>query len=45
MALATILARADRATAPRALLAYEQLRRERVATAARRRQSGFRATI
>ena len=31
MALATILARADRNTAPRALLAYEQLRRERVA--------------
>ena len=31
MALATILARADRTTAPRALLAYEQLRRERVA--------------
>jgi salicylate hydroxylase len=31
MALATILARANRATAPRALLAYEQLRRERVA--------------
>jgi salicylate hydroxylase len=31
MALATILSRADRATAPAALLAYEQLRRERVA--------------
>ena len=31
MALATILARADRATAPAALLAYERLRRERVA--------------
>jgi salicylate hydroxylase len=31
MALATILAHADRTTAPRALLAYEQLRRERVA--------------
>jgi salicylate hydroxylase len=31
MALATILARANRANAPRALLAYEQLRRERVA--------------
>ncbi len=31
MALATILAPADRTTAPRALLAYEQLRRERVA--------------
>ncbi len=31
MALATILAHADRATAPAALLAYERLRRERVA--------------
>ena len=31
MALATILARADRTTAPAALLAYERLRRERVA--------------
>jgi len=31
MALATILARADRARAPAALLAYERLRRERVA--------------
>jgi salicylate hydroxylase len=31
MALATILAKADRATAPSALLAYERLRRERVA--------------
>jgi salicylate hydroxylase len=31
MALATILARADRATAPSALVAYERLRRERVA--------------
>jgi salicylate hydroxylase len=31
IALATILAQADRTTAPRALLAYEQLRRERVA--------------
>src|SRR5450759_1904817 len=31
MALATILARADRETAPAALLAYERLRRERVA--------------
>jgi len=31
MALATILARADRTTAPSALLAYEKLRRERVA--------------
>ena len=31
MALATILARADRASAPAALLAYERLRRQRVA--------------
>jgi salicylate hydroxylase len=31
MALATILAQADNATAPLALLAYEKLRRERVA--------------
>ena len=31
MALATILARADRETGPAALLAYERLRRERVA--------------
>ena len=31
MALATILARADAASAPRCLLAYERLRRERVA--------------
>lgn len=31
MALATILARADRSSAPAALLAYEKLRRERVA--------------
>jgi salicylate hydroxylase len=31
MALATILAQADRASAPAALLAYERLRRERVA--------------
>jgi salicylate hydroxylase len=31
MALATILAQADRQTAPAALLAYERLRRERVA--------------
>jgi 2-polyprenyl-6-methoxyphenol hydroxylase-like FAD-dependent oxidoreductase len=31
MALATILARSDRKTAPAALLAYERLRRERVA--------------
>ncbi len=43
MALATILARADRTTAPRALLAYEQLRRERVAEVQRgARQSGLR---
>jgi salicylate hydroxylase len=31
IALATILSQADRVTAPRALRAYEQLRRERVA--------------
>src|SRR4029079_5595858 len=31
MALATILSRTDRATAPAALVAYERLRRERVA--------------
>jgi salicylate hydroxylase len=31
MALATIMARADRTTAPAALLAYERLRRQRVA--------------
>ena len=31
IALATILVRADRTTAPSALLAYERLRRERVA--------------
>jgi salicylate hydroxylase len=43
MALATILARADRTTAPRALLAYEQLRRERVAQVQRgARESGLR---
>ena len=43
MALATILARADRATAPSALLAYEQLRRERVAQVQRgARESGLR---
>jgi salicylate hydroxylase len=43
MALATILARADRNTAPRALLAYEQLRRERVAQVQRgARESGLR---
>jgi 2-polyprenyl-6-methoxyphenol hydroxylase-like FAD-dependent oxidoreductase len=43
MALVTILARADRTTAPRALLAYEQLRRERVAQVQRgARESGLR---
>ena len=43
MALATILAAADRASAPRALLAYEQLRRERVAQVQRgARESGLR---
>jgi salicylate hydroxylase len=43
MALAMILARADRATAPRALLAYEQLRRERVAQVQRgARENGLR---
>jgi salicylate hydroxylase len=43
MALATILACADRTTAPRALLAYEQLRRERVAQVQRgARESGLR---
>jgi salicylate hydroxylase len=43
IALATILARADRTTAPRALLAYEQLRRERVAQVQRgARESGLR---
>jgi salicylate hydroxylase len=43
MALATILAGADKATAPRALLAYEQLRRERVAQVQRgARESGLR---
>jgi salicylate hydroxylase len=43
MALATILARTDRATAPRALLAYEQLRRERVAQVQRgARENGLR---
>jgi salicylate hydroxylase len=43
MALATILARADRVTAPRALPAYEQLRRERVAQVQRgARESGLR---
>ena len=43
MALATILARADRATAPAALLAYERLRRERVALVQRgARENGLR---
>ena len=43
MALATILARADRSTAPAALLAYEQLRRERVAQVQRgARENGMR---
>jgi salicylate hydroxylase len=43
MALATILAQADRAHAPAALQAYEKLRRERVAEVQRgARQSGMR---
>jgi salicylate hydroxylase len=43
MALATILTRADRKTAPAALLAYEKLRRERVAEVQRgARQNGLR---
>jgi salicylate hydroxylase len=43
MALATILARANRATAPAALLAYENLRRERVAQVQRgARENGLR---
>jgi salicylate hydroxylase len=43
MALATILARADRDTAPSALLAYERLRRERVASVQRgARENGLR---
>jgi salicylate hydroxylase len=43
MALATILAHADRATAPAALLAYEHLRRERVAQVQRgARENGLR---
>ena len=43
MALATILARADRKTAPGALLAYERLRRERVAQVQRgARENGLR---
>jgi salicylate hydroxylase len=43
MALATILARANRGTAPAALLAYERLRRERVAEIQRgARENGMR---
>jgi salicylate hydroxylase len=43
MALATILARADRVSAPAALLAYERLRRERVAAVQRgARENGLR---
>jgi salicylate hydroxylase len=43
MALATILARADRSSAPAALLAYERLRRERVAQVQQgARQNGMR---
>ena len=43
MALATILSRAGRATAPAALLAYDRLRRERVATVQRgARENGLR---
>jgi salicylate hydroxylase len=43
MALATILESADRSTAPLALLAYEQLRRERVAQVQRgARENGLR---
>jgi salicylate hydroxylase len=43
MALATILSRADRKTAPTALLAYEKLRRERVAQVQRgARENGMR---
>jgi len=43
MALATILSRADRVTAPAALLAYEALRRERVAQVQRgARENGLR---
>lgn len=43
IALATILARADRSTAPTALLAYERLRRERVAQVQRgARENGLR---
>ena len=36
VALATVLARADRASAPRALLIYESLRRERTANVQQR---------
>jgi salicylate hydroxylase len=43
MALAAILARANRATAPSALLAYERLRRQRVAEVQRgARENGLR---
>jgi salicylate hydroxylase len=43
MALATILSRADRTTAPAALLAYERLRRERVGLVQRgARENGLR---
>ena len=43
MALATILARAEPADAPASLLAYERLRRERVATVQRgARENGMR---
>jgi salicylate hydroxylase len=43
MALATIMVRANRSTAPRALLAYERLRRERVAEVQRgARENGLR---
>jgi salicylate hydroxylase len=43
MALATILARADRESAPAALIAYERLRRERVAAVQRgARENGLR---
>jgi salicylate hydroxylase len=43
MALATILAQADRASVPQALLAYERLRRERVAQVQRgARENGLR---
>ena len=43
MALATILARADRKAIPAALLAYEHLRRERVALVQRgARENGLR---